>query len=62
MMINPRSGIMVFLMAGLVLASCTQATEQPPEWFTGSVPSNDGVSISYQVAGDGPVSVVFVHG
>jgi len=50
------------LAAGLCLAACDEASEQPSEWVAGSVQSSDGVSISYQVAGKGPVSVVFVHG
>ncbi len=44
------------------MASCGEAPEQPFEWLTGSVPSGDGVLISYQMAGEGPVSVLFVHG
>ena len=52
----------VLVLAGICLASCQQAPEQQFEWVTGSVRSADGVPISYQMAGDGPVSVVFVHG
>jgi len=44
------------------LASCQEASEGSVGWVEGSVRSADGVSISYQMAGGGPVSVVFVHG
>ena len=47
---------------GICLASCQKTSEQSVEWNTGSVRSADGVQVSYQMAGDGPLSVVFVHG
>ena len=50
------------LGVGICLASCHEVPEQSVEWVTGSVRSADGVLISYQMAGEGPVSVVFVHG
>ena len=62
MLTDRSSGRIALLIVGLVLASCTPPEEQEVAWSTGSVPSHDGVSISYQVAGDGPVSLVFVHG
>ena len=46
----------------LSLASCQALREEPVTWTTGFARSADGVAIGYQVSGDGPVSVVFVHG
>ncbi len=62
MRMRSRARRVLVLGVGIFLASCHQATEQPFEWVTGSVRSADGVPISYQMAGEGPVSVVFVHG
>ena len=59
---DPRLRPKVLLIAALLLASCTPAGERQVEWSTGTFPSIDGVPISYQAAGEGPVSVVFVHG
>lgn len=52
------------LAASLLFASlsCQAPREESAEWTSGSTPSADGVAIRYQVSGDGPVSVVFVHG
>jgi len=50
------------LAAGICLASCHEDSEQSFEWVSGSLRSADGVLISYQISGEGPVSVVFVHG
>ncbi len=47
---------------GICLASCQKPSEQSVEWITGSVRSADGVQVSFQMAGEGPLSVVFVHG
>ncbi|HSR53870.1 MAG TPA: alpha/beta hydrolase [Acidobacteriota bacterium] len=44
------------------LAGLNEALAQEPSWVTGSVSSSDGVQISYQTTGEGPVSLVFVHG
>jgi len=57
-----RAGTVLVLAAGICLASCQEAPQPSIEWVTGSVRSTDGVRISYQMAGEGPVSVVFVHG
>ncbi len=46
----------LFLGVGICLASCQEAPERTLEWVTGSVRSADGVPISYQMAGEGPVS------
>lgn len=56
------AGRILVLAIGICLASCQEAPEPSIDWVTGSVRSADGVPISYQVAGEGPVSVVFVHG
>lgn len=53
---------LLVLTAACCLASCQEPPEGSFGWAEGSVPSADGVSISYQMAGEGPVSVVFVHG
>ena len=50
------------LAVGICLASCHEVPEQSFKWVTGTVRSADGVPISYQMAGEGPVSMVFVHG
>jgi pimeloyl-ACP methyl ester carboxylesterase len=62
MRVPSRAGRVLILAVGICLASCQEAPEPSFEWVTGSVPSADGVAISYQTAGEGPVSVVFVHG
>ena len=54
-------GVLV-LGFGLCLASCQKTSEESLEWVTGSVRSADNVQVSYQMAGEGPLSVVFVHG
>ena len=52
-----------FVLATLIcVTSCHAAPAQAPSWVSGSVRSADGVLISYQTAGEGPVSLVFVHG
>jgi len=60
-LLSRNRGVLV-LAVGICLASCRETPEQPIEWVTGSVRSADGVLISYQGAGEGPVSLVFVHG
>ena len=62
MRLHSRNTGVLVLAVGICLASCREVPEQPTEWLTGSVESGDGVLISYQMAGEGPVSVVFVHG
>ena len=62
MRISSSTATTLFLIAGLSLSLCAQPSERQLEWATGSVTSSDGVSISYQTAGEGPVSLVFVHG
>ncbi len=62
MRISSKTLTTVLLIAALSLASCAQPSERQLEWATGSVTSSDGVSISYQIAGEGSVSLVFVHG
>lgn len=57
---RPRG--VLFLAAGVFLTSCREVPEPSVEWITDSVRSGDGVLVSYQMAGDGPVSLVFVHG
>ncbi len=62
MRVLSRARRVLVLAVGICLASCHEAPEQSFEWVAGSVRSADGVPISYQMAGEGPVSVVFVHG
>ncbi len=62
MRVLSRARWVLILAVGICLASCHEAPEQSFEWVVGSVRSADGVPISYQMAGEGPVSVVFVHG
>jgi len=62
MRVPSRLGRVLVLAVGMCLASCHEAPEPSFEWVAGSVRSADGVLISYQMAGEGPVSVVFVHG
>jgi len=57
-----RARWVLVMAVGICLASCHEAPEQSFEWVAGSVRSADGVPISYQMAGEGSVSVVFVHG
>lgn len=54
----------VLIIVGIMvsLTSCQATREGSPIWTTGHTRSADGVAISYQVAGDGPVALVFVHG
>ena len=54
---------MQFALATVIcLVSSHEALAQTPSWVFGTVRSADGVQISYQTAGEGPVSLVFVHG
>ena len=54
---------MQFALATVIyLTSCHEVRTQTPSWVSGSVRSADGVLISFQTAGEGPVSLVFVHG
>ncbi len=54
---------MQFALATVIcLVSFHEALAQTPSWVSGTVRSADGVLISYQTAGEGPVSLVFVHG
>ena len=54
---------MQFALATVIcLTSCHEVHAQTPSWISGSVRSADGVLISFQTAGEGPVSLVFVHG
>ena len=62
MRLHSRNTGVLVLAVGICLASCQKTSEQSVEWVTGSVRSADGVQVSYQMAGDGPLSVVFVHG
>jgi hypothetical protein len=51
----------VVLAAAALVAACTQA---PPKSGSesGTVSSADGVPIAYEVRGQGPTTLVFVHG
>jgi len=55
----------VLALAGLLLISCQQKAETPPEAnssIVDSVASADGVMIHYEVMGKGEPTLVFVHG
>lgn len=52
---------MQFALATVIfLTSCHVPPAETPSWVSGSVRSADGVLISYQTAGEGPISLVFV--
>lgn len=54
---------MHFALATVIyLTSCHEVRTQTPVWVSGSVRSADGVLISFQTSGEGPISLVFVHG
>jgi pimeloyl-ACP methyl ester carboxylesterase len=50
----------VVLAAAILVAACTQAPKSGSE--SGTVSSADGVPIAYEVRGQGPTTLVFVHG
>lgn len=50
------------LLGSVWLVSCGGPSSDSPDWSSGFVDSTDGVPIHYQVAGEGPISLVFVHG
>ena len=50
------------LMGSMMLAACGGPSGDPTERSSGFVESTDGISIHYQTAGEGPISLVFVHG
>lgn len=52
----------ILVSFGLLCAAFTQGSAQSPKWVTGAFPSRDGVPIRYQAAGEGPMTLVFVHG
>jgi pimeloyl-ACP methyl ester carboxylesterase len=57
--------IWMLVLAGPLLISCQHEAETPPVAtgpVVGSVASADGVMISYEVAGKGEPTLVFVHG
>ncbi len=63
-MVNNRlkdSRIIVALVAAVVVAACTQAGSRI-ELGSGTAKSADGVAIAYEVHGQGPTTLVFVHG
>jgi pimeloyl-ACP methyl ester carboxylesterase len=63
-MVNRRRKTATTLAASvaiLLVAACSKA-RQPAEPGPGTTKSADGVPISYEVHGQGPVTLVFVHG
>ena len=61
----------LLLLLPLLAAACsspvtptgeTAPEEQEPAFFSGTVPSSDGVIIHYQIHGAGVPALVFVHG
>jgi pimeloyl-ACP methyl ester carboxylesterase len=50
------------LLGSAWLVACAGPSNDSPEWATGFVASTDGVPIYYKIAGEGPISLVFVHG
>jgi pimeloyl-ACP methyl ester carboxylesterase len=57
-----KLGQIVLFTILIGLPAHLQASAQETDWTNGTFPSSDGVSISYQLAGVGPLSLVFVHG
>jgi pimeloyl-ACP methyl ester carboxylesterase len=57
-----RIGDISLLLGSAWLFSCAGPPNDSPEWSSGFVDSTDGVPISHKVAGDGPISLLFVHG
>ena len=51
----------VVLAAAVLVAACTQASPKSG-LESGTVSSDDGVPIAYEVRGQGPTTLVFVHG
>lgn len=56
---DPR--IMVAFVAAVVVAACTRPGPRT-ELGSGTAKSADGVAIAYEVHGQGPATLVFVHG
>jgi pimeloyl-ACP methyl ester carboxylesterase len=59
-----RVGFTWVALTASVVGGCAVADEEPPDPVptTSTVVSVDGSSISYDIAGDGPTALVFVHG
>lgn len=54
--------VSISLLLSAWLVSCAVPSNDSPDWTSGFVASTDGVPIYYKVAGEGPISLVFVHG